>query len=55
MTHLLEAPPGSTVLVEHDHTGKCVEATAESSGVVRNEKGESFSAGAYTIVAEPDQ
>lgn len=56
-THLelLVAPAGMTVLVEHDATGKCEEATADDNGIVRNSDGESYSLGAYSIVAEGTQ
>lgn len=50
-TGLLRAPAHYTALVENDRTGECVEATADEDGVLRNDDGESFSAGAYTTVA----
>lgn len=50
-TNLLRTAPGHTALVEHDQSGKCEEATADKHGVLRDDAGRSFSAGAYTVRA----
>lgn len=52
---LLTADPGTDVYVARtDDRGGRWEATADDEGIVRNEDGESYSAGAYHIVGETD-
>lgn len=53
-TGLLTYHPGSEVYVRNNRTGDQVVAQADDDGIVRNDDGEAYSDGAYSIVGEAD-
>lgn len=49
---LLRHTPNTRVKVMNDRTEEFVDAEADDDGIVRNDQGHAFSAGAYSIVGE---
>lgn len=52
--NLLEADPGTEHRVIRNYDGEIQEATADDDGILRDEQGRSFSAGAYSIFNQDD-